>query len=470
MKNIECLCCSQMQLASRLTPSLLFGVRTTARRTLFVAACAFTSLLGTTPIHASRAGSDCRPDKPVRFAVLSDTHLDDARLGTSGSAFQAYLLENPNLAALSQPILDATLADIIRSQVDFVIISGDLTKDGEVVNHRLMVRKLEKLERAGIQVFVVPGNHDINNHDAATYSGDIATPIPSASPQLFRSLYQRFGYGQAIDHAPDSLSYVVEPAPGLWLLALDSVKWAESANSPHPLTSGRLTDATMAWALKKLHQAQVRGKQVIAFMHHGVNMHFLAEPGIFPDYLVDNWPMVGAQLAGAGLKVIFTGHYHAQDASFMSIDAEGNPQPTTLCDILTSSLVQFPCAYRIAELHRAGQLHVQSRRVTKIAADLGGVPFQQYAEDFLRDLLPIPVTYQLEMQFGLDAGTAAFLEPYVADALVANYAGDESLSAQTLADLEALPTELDAFKSLLIYGFWTNLPPGDNTLVVPVGN
>jgi 3',5'-cyclic AMP phosphodiesterase CpdA len=467
MNNIESLRCSRAQLASRLTPSLMFGVTATARRTLCLAACVLVSLTGTIPTHASSARRDCRPEKSVRFAVLSDTHLDDARLGTSGSAFQAYLLQNPNLAALSQPILDATLADIIRSRVQFVIISGDLTKDGEVVNHRLMVRSLEKLERAGIQVFVVPGNHDINNHDAASYSGDIATPIPSASPQLFRSLYHRFGYGQAIDHAPDSLSYVAEPAPGLWLLALDSVKWAESANEPHPLTSGRLTDATMAWALKKLHQAQVRGKQVVAFMHHGVNMHFLAEPTVFADYLVDNWPVVGAQLAGAGLKVIFTGHYHAQDASFISIDAEGNPQPSTLCDILTSSLVQFPCAHRIAELDGAGQLHVQSRRVTKIAADLGGVPFQQYAEDFLRDLLPYPVTYQLETQFGLDAGTAAFLEPYVADALVANYAGDESPSEETLAELGMLP---EPFQSLLIYGFWMDLSPGDNTLVVPVGN
>jgi hypothetical protein len=150
----------------------------------------------------------------------------------------------------------------------------------------------------------------------------------------------------------------------------------------------------------------------------------------------------------------------------MSIDAEGNPQPNTLCDILTSSLVQFPCAYRIAKLDRAGQLHVQSRRVTKIAADLGGVPFQQYAEDFLRDILPYPVTYQLETQFGLVPGTAAFLEPYVADALVANYAGDEAPSAETLAELELLP---EPFQSLLIFGFWTELPPGDNTLVVPVG-
>jgi hypothetical protein len=336
------------------------------------------------------------------------------------------------------------------------------------VNHLLMVRYLEKFERAGIQVFVVPGNHDINNHDAARYSGDTATPIPSVSPQLFRFLYAPFGYGQAIDHAPDSLSYVAEPAPGLWLLALDSVKWAASAQAPHPVTSGRLTPQTMTWALKKLQQAHARGKQVIAFMHHGVNMHFGAEPAMFPDYLVDNWPVVGAQLAGAGLKVIFTGHYHSQDAAWM-VDATGTPMPGTLCDIETGSLVQYPCAYRIAELDRNGLLHVESPRVTSIDAHLGGVPFQQYAEAYLRALLPYQVNYELEALYGL---SDSYVTSLVVDALVANYAGDEDPSDQTLALLDSLLGLPEPYHTLggLLGSLWIDPPPDDNSLVVPVGN
>jgi hypothetical protein len=445
-----------------------------ARRAVLLAACASASLVG--PALSAAASSPTphrRPDPPVRFAVLSDTHLYDARLGTSGSAFEIYLAENPNLAALSRPILEAALADIIKSKVRFVVISGDLTKDGEVVDHLLMVRYLEKLERAGIQVYVVPGNHDINNHDAAIYSGDTATPIPSASPQLFRFLYQRFGYGQAIDHAPDSLSYVAEPAPGLWLLALDSVKWAESASQPHPLTSGRLTPPTLAWALKKLHQAQTHGKQVIAFMHHGVNMHFLAQPAVFGDYLVDDWPAVGAQLADAGLKVIFTGHYHAQDASsVVAVDAEGNPQVSTLCDIQTSSLVQYPCAYRIAELNGAGQLHVESRRVQSIAADLGGATLQEYAEGYLRALLPYGVMFELTQVMGLTEADAERAVPLVVDALVGNYAGDEQLTTATEESLyELIGSDDPAVQSLgyMLWTLWSDFPPGDNSLVVPVG-
>jgi predicted phosphodiesterase len=449
------------------------GVPPTARRALFLAACVLSSLGGAIPAHASPPAHNCRPDKPVRFAVLSDPHLYDTRLGTTGGAFDLYLAADPKLLALSEPILDAAIADIVRSGVRFVIISGDLTKDGEIASHLLMVRHLEKLERAGVQVFVVPGNHDINNHDAARYSGDTATPVPTVNPHAFRALYQRFGYGQAIAHAPDSLSYVAEPAPGLWLLALDSAKWAESAQSEHPVVSGRISEATMAWALQKLQQAQVRGKKVIAFMHHGVNLHFGAETAVFPDYLVDNWPVVGAQLAGAGLKVVFTGHYHSQDAAWQ-VDATGTVVPGTLCDIETGSLVMFPCAYRIAELDSTGQLHVTSRRVENIAANLGGVPFQAYAEGFLRALLPYQVVFELKYLFGLDDATAQYVEPLVTDALVANYAGDENPSAATLGTLGWLLSfpAGTAYHTLgqMLGSLWIDPGLADNELVVPVGD
>jgi hypothetical protein len=453
--------------ASRSTVRFVAGRTPSRFRGLFLAACACASLAG--PALQASPNSRCpQPEPPVRFAVLSDTHLYDARLGTTGSAFDSYIAADPKLLALSEPILDSALADIIKSKVRFVIISGDLTKDGEKVNHLRMVRHLERLERAGIQVFVVPGNHDINNHDAVSYSGNVATPIATINDHEFRALYHRFGYGQAIDHAPDSLSYVAEPVPGLWLLALDSAKWAESAQAPHPVVSGRLTAPTLAWALKKIHQAENRGKQVVAFMHHGVNQHFLAEPTIFADYLVDDWQNVSAQLAGAGLKVIFTGHYHSQDAAW-PLDAEGTPQ-LTLCDIETGSLIQFPCAYRIAELDPSGQLKIESRRVTQIAADLGGVPFQQYAEGYLRSLLPYQVTAELEYLFGLPADQAASTAPLVVDALVANYAGDENPSDTTLAMLQWLLSQPEPSHTLgeLLGSLWIDLPPGDNNLTVPV--
>ena len=403
------------------------------------------------------------PAAPVRFAVISDPHLYNAGLGTSGNAFEGYLAQDPKMLKQSEAILDSALEMVIQQNVKFLIIPGDLTKDGEVIDHVLMAQHLAKLEQHGIQAFVVPGNHDINNPDAVTYLGDTTRPVANTSPETFRALYQRFGYGQAIARDSASLSYVAEPVPGLWLLAIDSCRYRDSLALGTPVVGGRISSSTMTWILARLQDAQAQGKQVIAFMHHGVNRHFVPEPILFPDFLVEDWPGVSAQLAAAGLKVIFTGHYHSQDAAF-PLDGNGIPQ-TTLCDVETSSLVQYPCAFRVVTLE--GQaLNIHSERITTIDADTAGLPFQQFAEQFLRVRLAGIVVQELSQLYGLSEPQAAQVAPLVVDALVANYAGDETPSPQTEATIAWLLSNPAPYSTLggLLDWLWTDLPPGDNDL------
>ena len=294
---------------------------------------------------------------PVQFAVFSDPHLYNVRLGDTGSAFEMYLNRDPKLLRESEAILDSAISSIIQQHVRFVIIPGDLTKDGEIADHLLMAKHLARLEQHGIQVYVVPGNHDINNPDAVAFSGDITRTVPTASWQTFRAIYQGFGYGQAIDHDRNSLSYVAEPVKGLWLLAIDSTDSAQNQELGYPRVGGRLSPETLTWILAKLQQAHEKGKQVIAFMHHGVNPNSLAQPILFPEYLVDDWPSVSAQLNAAGLKVIFTGHYHSQDAAY-PLDANLSPVIGGLCDIETGSLVAYPCAYRLVAIQSDKTLNI----------------------------------------------------------------------------------------------------------------
>src|SRR5512136_2567861 len=75
-----------------------------------------------------RSGGD---ERRVRFAVMSDPHLYNPRLGTTGSAFDTYLSHDPKLLKESEAILESALESIIQQRVKFLIISGDLTKDGE---------------------------------------------------------------------------------------------------------------------------------------------------------------------------------------------------------------------------------------------------------------------------------------------------------------------------------------------------
>ncbi len=417
----------------------------------------------------SASGLPGRPtNRAARFAVLSDLHVFDTSLGSSGAAYEAYIAADPKMLAQSEAILDAAIDGIAAQNVQFVLVAGDLTKDGEWVDHVRVTRHLARLEQHGVKALVIPGNHDINNSDAVTYLGDTTQPVPTVDPQMFRALYERFGYGQAIGQDSYSLSYVTEPVRGVWVMGLDSCRYEDSRQLGYPVVGGRLKPQTMAWALNTIQEAKARGKQLVAFMHHGVNEHFPAEPVIFADYLVENWADVSAQLAGAGLRVIFTGHYHSQDAAY-PMDSTGSPIPT-LSDVETSSLVMYPCAYRIATIEDSN-LKIESHRVTAIDAPTDGLPFQQFALNFLQDRLPALATYQLMWLFGLPQQQAAQVAPLVADALIANYAGDENpdpYRQNVMNALVASPEPLHTL-GLMLWGFWLDPQPADNDLTIPIG-
>lgn len=115
------------------------------------------------------------------------------------------------LLAESKAILESAMEAIKKSDVDLVLFSGDLTKDGEYISHKQFTEYLKQLEKAGKQVFVINGNHDINNPHAVKFEGDKTTPVQQVTPSRFKSLYKDFGYGEAIAKDRYSLSYVVEP-------------------------------------------------------------------------------------------------------------------------------------------------------------------------------------------------------------------------------------------------------------------
>ena len=408
------------------------------------------------------------PFTGARFAVLSDPHLYDARLGTAGPDFEAYLDQDPKLLKESDAILDAAIDGILQQQVSFVLISGDLTKDGELRDHVRMTQHLARLEKQGIQVFVIPGNHDINNPGAVAYAANGVRPVSDVNPRLFQALYRPYGYGQALMRDSHTLSYVAEAAPGLWVMAFDTCKYDENRSAGTEVVGGHISTDTMNWIQQVMQTASERGKRVVAFMHHGVNQHFFGEAQLFPDFLLDDWASVSTQLAGAGLEVVFTGHYHSQDASYL-LDSSFQILPSP-CDIETGSLAQYPCAYRIVTVDSTS-LQVESQRVTSIRADTAGLPFQDYALAFLADRLPHIVIDRLEAQFQLPPEQAAQVAPLVVDALLANYAGDEAPSPQVQQIIGGLLESPEPMHSLgvILWGLWTDLPPGDNELTLPFG-
>ncbi|MDM8551886.1 metallophosphoesterase [Desulfobacterales bacterium HSG2] len=385
-----------------------------------------------------------------RFAVFSDPHYYDTELGVSGSAFEAYLAGDRKLLRESEAILTAfTDAITGESGIDFVIVSGDLTKDGTRASHQEFADNLKMLEDNGLPVYVVPGNHDLNNPNAFSYSGDTETPEDNVSPEEFAEIYADYGYAEATDRDPDSLSYVAEPAPGLWLFGLDSCRLGYG--------NGMFSQETIDWIIGRLDQAKARDKKVIGMMHHAILEHFPEQADLMPGTLIENWETVSETLAEAGMNLIFTGHLHAQDIVTNTWDAEGG-RTISLTDVETGSLVTYPNPYRIVTLDEENVADIQSRFITEIDYDTGGVAFPAYSEDYL--------TEKLYEWFYPDWQAGA---SQAAEAFKAYYMGDESPDQEALAAISFLTQSDDPnlqYAGQYIYGWWTDLPPADNDVTV----
>ena len=397
----------------------------------------------------------------LKIAVLSDLHyMDPSLLREDGSAFQMYLMQDRKLLAESSAILQEVVNELLIEKPDLVLISGDLTKDGELVCHQAVIKQLRILEANRIKVLVVPGNHDINNPDAVLFDGDNTEPVATVSPEQFRSLYADYGYGSAIARDPNSLSYISEPFKNLFVLAIDANEYYDNT-SEYSVTAGNIKDATMEWITTQLAGLKSKkGKVVIGMMHHGVIEHFMGESVIFPDYLVDDRFARADELMQAGLKVIFTGHFHGNDAVQL---ASGD---LLLTDIETGSPVSYNSPYRIIDLID-NKMYVETKHITSIDyPGLNGVPFPEYeaaisfaAFEFLAKYMLMSPPYNVPEFY------ATMVAPVFSKAMMAHFAGDETISDETNTEIQFV-YGISADLGNMLYGFYTDLPPSDNDLVI----
>jgi 3',5'-cyclic AMP phosphodiesterase CpdA len=385
--------------------------------------------------------------------------MDPSLLRADGSAFQMYLMQDPKLLAESGAILQQIIQKLLEEKPDLVLISGDLTKDGELVSHKSVIRQLRLLESNHIRVLVVPGNHDISNPDAKMFNGDNATSVPTITPEGFKSLYADFGYRNAIARDPVSLSYVSEPFKGLRILALDANEYYNNT-SDYCFVAGKIKDETMEWAKAQLTEAKEKGIKVIGMMHHGVVEHFMGESAIFPDYLVDNYELRAEELMNSGLKIIFTGHFHANDASQIT---SGD---LSLTDVETGSPVIYDSPFRIARLENS-TLYITTKHVEHIDYPLpNGVSFHYYEKMFSLKGIEFQARYMLMgSPYDMVEENAAKVSPIFADAMLAHLAGDEIITPEAEASIQAVGAVSTDLANIL-FGLYYDLPPLDNKLSV----
>lgn len=389
-------------------------------------------------------------DETVRIAAISDTHLYDASsLGndtSEGSALSKYLASDRKMLVQSEAILDSALNSIKSSGVKYLLISGDLTKDGEKVNHELLAKKLAEVKKSGISVFVINGNHDISNANAVYFKGTQTERAETVTAAEFKEIYNDFGYSQAVAVDSESLSYAADIGENYRLIAMDSCTYNNDKENPSQKTSGAITAARMAWITNQIFEARKAGKIPLGMMHHGLVEHI---PGvqsqIFSEYLEDNYEATRKTLSDAGVSLVFTGHFHSQDIASATVNGR------KFYDVETGSLATSPCPVRYVSL--AGRTFTSKTEnvssVDGLSLEHGGKfypTFAEYGEQFLRsgmnDLFESYLPGVLVSMGMATPETAQYLcaqilstqvagttvSQMLTDAFVAHYKGDEEES------------------------------------------
>jgi len=427
---------------------------------LSISACAPKQAFQIDSNASLRASMEKAVEYPVAsFIVVSDLHIYDSNLGTSGKEFEEYIIRDRKLVKEGPEILDSAITAMSNLKASFVLCPGDLTKDGELASHQLAGQYLAKLTASGKKVFVVPGNHDIKNGNSYKYVGDSKERTPNISAEEFVKLYNDFGYKDALQRDSDSLSYVAEPVAGLWLLALDSTRNKENVEDKEPIVDGKFSPNTLKWIEGRLGEAAKAKKAVIVLMHHGVLEHYAGQQKNYGDYIVDDYNDISRLFAAYNVRMVFTGHYHAQDITEMQWTNGGQK---FLFDIETGSLVTYPCPYRVVEMSADQQVAIRTERVTTIKSH--PQDFTVYAKDYLEKGIAGIATYTLK-GYGVDQAEAEKLSTQIAKAFVAHYSGDESLpSGQEMIqeqNLTPLGWVVIQMRKDLVYGLWKDLPPTD---------
>lgn len=270
--------------------------------------------------------------KPFKFYLVTDTHYFEPSLGASGAAYSEYMKKEQYFMAESSDIVKAVFDKIAEdTETEYVLIPGDLSKNGEIESHKSFIKELYKLKNSGKKIFVITAGHDYNDKSRA-FLGDECIEVEGTPFKMLPELYKDFGYSQALEIDDKTLSYVAEIADGLRLLAVN----CDGEGNPKGTIDDRLTE----WIKLQLDKAKSAGCEVIAMCHYPV-IPPVPVFDLIGDARLNNWRDAAAFLADNGVRLVLTGHMHIQ-----SINKFTSENENTIVDICTAGLVGSPAKYR----------------------------------------------------------------------------------------------------------------------------
>ncbi len=309
------------------------------------------SVLSLLPSSAAAASSH----PPLSVYIAADPHYIAPELTDNGTGYTRLVEAADGKDMLRcERIMDSFLSQVIRDHPDALILPGDLSFNGAEASLQQLAEKLSEVRKAGIPVFVIPGNHDLDCPMAAKFTGETYTLVPSVSVAEFADLYEEYGFREALSRDSASLSYTAQLSPEFRLLMLD----VNGNEKP-----GTVSETTLFWVEQQLQRAKTDGVSVIAVSHQTLLSHSFLASGV----AIRNAEALLSLYEQYDVLCNLSGHMHIQH---ILISENGFP------DISGSALITWPNQFGVLTLDNHMVSYRTERTETGVEAE---------SEQFLRD-------------------------------------------------------------------------------------
>lgn len=356
---------------------------------------------------ADAAGNTFVKESTLKIGHITDTHYYPLNYcfpgGTTENALRGTDYEDALMAATKvlpeNSIINAKAIKMMESSdMDYLVVTGDLTFDGEIQAHIELANLLRRLQNRlreknpDFQVFVIPGNHDMYNISTNYYKDDgiRKTTTHLTTRKDITKIYSSLGYpdltdaeieeyydsitvnersGVYYDHLPYDGNYVNSTTA-----ATVSIKWqyqemAESASisGDTDYQNGYITyvatlkDENAIVAIDeeisdaevfhyvggKLYQSSIdflngekeagtfNGRHIYGILHHNAVPHFKQEDSLLKDFPLYGWRESLDFFTNLGIDFVFSGHMHSNDIA----TAEAFSTGKRITDIETAAVI-----------------------------------------------------------------------------------------------------------------------------------
>lgn len=326
------------------------------------------------------------------ISIISDPHILDGSLIKNSDKLKNELKVERKLVVESEALFKKALSMVDDASSKFLIIPGDITKEGELVSHNKAGCLLKKWKEKDPQrkIFLIPGNHDINSKRAYDFKKDQMTSPTSPKDflneydfiyeddsvlELYKDsdIFKKYlaevndKYSRDKSHsyyANGYFSYVARIKKdykyknGLTLIMIDSSIYSadREQNNKDGVNNviGSVSKEQLRWIVDKIDQAKERNDMVVAVAHHAFIPNFRNQELVFSPFIIKEYKdkiedsdqrLDGKTpievLADNGIKFLFTGHLH-ENGTAKFISEKGNE----IYDIQTGSTITYPLPLR----------------------------------------------------------------------------------------------------------------------------